>query len=102
MGRIGSKLRAEERVERAGERVTYATVSALIILIESTHAQGADVTCPMVAGGDSLMDDGAGAYEADLGLEVIVIVGAINSRSSSGGGGSSTQLGLSRDVGGLR
>ena len=67
-------------------------MSALIILIKSPHAQGADVACPMVARGDGLVDHGASAYKADLGLDVIVIVVAVGGGGSGGGGGA--QLGL--------
>ena len=67
---------------------TYPAVSALVILIKSPHTQSTDMACPVVARGDGLVDDGAGAYEADLGLDiVIVVVVAIFPGSSSGPSG---------------
>lgn len=83
---------------KPGERwqcTTYSTVSALFLLIKSSEAQGTYMTGPMVARSNGLVDDGAGAYEADLGLDiVIVVVFGTESRLGYRRNGSGPQLGF--------
>ena len=63
------------------------------------------MACPVVARGDGLVDDGAGANEADLGLDIIIVIVVVvvaifpgSSNGPSGPGcrrdGSGAQLGF--------
>jgi hypothetical protein len=54
---------------------TCSTVGAGLCLVESTQSEGADVAGAVVAGSDTLVDDWRGADEADLGLNIITVLG---------------------------
>lgn len=56
---------------------------------------------PMVARSDGLVNDGTSAYEADLGLDVVVFFGGRGGRFRNRWNSSSAQLGFWRDVGRL-
>jgi hypothetical protein len=53
---------------------TYPTMCAFFIFVESPHAQGANVTCPVIAGSQGLVNDRAGAYETDFCLHILTII----------------------------
>ena len=55
---------------RSWTGATYPAVRTLLVLVQRSQAQGADVAGDVVAGGDRVVADGIGADEAHLGIVV--------------------------------
>jgi hypothetical protein len=48
-------------------------MGAVLVLVQRSQSQGADVACNVVARGDRVVDDGIGADEADLDVGIVSI-----------------------------
>lgn len=53
---------------------TYSAVGTVLGLVQSPHAQAADVARLVVAGRNRVVGNGVGADEADIGIVVVVNV----------------------------
>lgn len=54
---------------------TYTTMSAILIFVESSHPQTADVAGGMVAGRNRVVGYGIGTDEADISVVVCILLG---------------------------
>jgi hypothetical protein len=61
-------------LSRQREQETYTTMSTVLVLVQCSHPQTADVACCMVAGCDRVVRNGIGANEADLSIVVGILL----------------------------
>lgn len=59
---------------RQREQKAYTTMSTILVLVQCSHPQTADVACGMVAGSNRVVRNGIGANEADLSIVVCILL----------------------------